>query len=154
MNIVLERFCYGADGLPTLGRLTLGTHRLFSLEQPWRNNKPFASCVPDGLYRLVPHSSEKHPDTWALVNPDLDIYHLPSDIPEAKQGKARFACLIHVGNYQEDVEGCIAPGVAFSMAGGRPMVTRSTEAMDTIRRYLGPGEHSLLILPTSANLFE
>lgn len=148
MNLVLERYCYGhvlPFRLPTLGRLQVGEHLLFSLEDPWNGNRPFDSCVPDGLYDLVPHHTAKHPDTWALVNPELGVYRQPSQIPEAERGKARFACLIHAGNYESDVEGCIAPGMGVALADGRLMVTRSQTAMALIRKTLGPGPHTLLI---------
>ena len=82
MNLVLERYSYGyvkPYRRPTEGRLFIGDHTLFTLEDPWNNNRPFDSCIPDGVYDLVPHSTAKHPDTWALVNPSLNIYHLPDD---------------------------------------------------------------------------
>lgn len=154
MHLVLERYCYGHTlpfRLPTLGRLKVGGDTFFTCEDPWNNNKPFDSCVPDGVYDLVPHDSPKHPDTWALVNHDLDIYHLPADMP----GKGRFAILIHPGNYETDVEGCIAPGKSPALVDGRHMVTNSKTAMEALRRILGVGtKHTLLIRGVHANTFE
>lgn len=155
MNLILERYCYGYAlpiRRPTEGRLFVGDHLLWTVEDPWNDNKPFDSCVPDGVYDLVPHHSPKHPDTWALVNPDLDIYRLPDDRPN---GKGRFAILIHAGNWETDVEGCIAPGMSPALHGDRPMVVRSQTAMALLRKELGEGSHTLQIRAfRGAHLFE
>lgn len=159
MNLLLERYCYGYPlpyRRPTEGRFFVGEHLLWSLEDPWADNKPFDSCVPDGVYDLVPHDSPKHPDTWALVNPELDIYHLPHDIPLEKRGKGRFGILIHAGNFEADVEGCIAPGKSPALVNDRFMVAHSKTAMELIRRVLGVGtRHTLTIRAfRGAHLFE
>ena len=87
--------------------------QLHSIERPWitssswPSGKPNVSCVPYGIYKLVPHSGTKFEDTVALVNHKLGVHHqkeeflLPSD---------RWGILIHVGNWAHDVSGCIALG--------------------------------------------
>ena len=62
----LERYEYNDVG--TFGSLHLPDgSQLAVLEPPWIDNGPFVSCVPEGKYVLVPHNTEKYPDTWALV---------------------------------------------------------------------------------------
>ena len=110
--------------------------------------------VPAGTYRLVPHDSKPKPPSaahpkghpgygkiWAMVNPELGIYHQPGDIPKGKTG--RFACLwMHSGNRHEDTLGCVLGG----MARGTETVTRSREAIALLKDTLPWVEHSLTIV--------
>ena len=34
----------------TIGYMDINGKRLFSLEQPWRDNKSYISCIPEGTY--------------------------------------------------------------------------------------------------------
>jgi len=43
----------------------------YSLERPWVDNKPFVSCIPKGVYTLVPHEYKGKLNTFALVNEEL-----------------------------------------------------------------------------------
>ena len=143
MQLTLTRMKLAPDH--TLGRLTTegASGAFFTMEQPWAGNRPFHSCVPPGRYSLEPHDSAKHPQVWALVNPALLIFHeLPRDPPPG----ARSACLIHSGNWACELEGCIAPGLGTALSPRGPMVTRSVEALNQLRRLLGPGGHNLVIL--------
>lgn len=98
----------------TMGIIRLADLRLYSIEQPWvpvmehKGGKPFHSCVPDGTYDLLPFNSEKHPNTWCLVNEDLNVYYKKDDLP--KSG-GRYKCLIHTANWSYQVQGCVAPGM-------------------------------------------
>jgi len=114
----------------TLGRILVDAARtIHTLERPWM---PFValgdlpidelppcgrkgvSCVPPGRYKLVRHSTEAHPNTYALVNPALWVYHQDDDVPFAQRGRARTAVLIHPANYVNELRGCIAPGMTRS----------------------------------------
>ncbi len=74
----------------------------FSLELPWRDNAPYVSCVPPGIYvaKVVPSSHFGYP-----------VYQL-IDVP------GRTDCDLHDGNwagdvslgYRTDVEGCTVFG--------------------------------------------
>lgn len=145
---------------PTLSHLRAGGHDLFGLEDPWNDNEPFNSCVPDGVYDLVPHSSEDHPDTWALVCLENRVVHLPS---HRRSERDRYCCVIHPGNWEDDVQGCILPGmfptIMIDRVHGRPelAVGQSRDAMARIRKTLVPGSkgHRLLIRTIGgAHLFE
>jgi hypothetical protein len=107
----------------TLGRIDFeGGRPIYTLERPWIAASLFAaddripcgrkgvSCVPPGPYQLVPHNSEAHPHTVALVNPDLWVYHFDEDVPADRRGFARTTVLIHPANYVSELRGCIAPG--------------------------------------------
>lgn len=150
MDLFIYRHSY-AD-TETMGKLTLPARELQTIERPWihdalAGSKPFESCVPDGIYDLVPHSSKSRPNTWALVNPALKVYHYESDIPKGMHG--RYACLIHVANWAHDVVGCIGPGLKRKVLNGKLAVTSSEDAMSIIREALGVGStgHRLIIQP-------
>lgn len=111
---VIERFC--TDPVAgTFGRLLLNDVRhAFSIEQPWRNNEPFRSCVPAGIYDLVPFLSKtKYPhETYALVNEELGVY-----LNDQCDGVSRYACLLHSANLAAELQGCIGFGSGRSRFG-------------------------------------
>lgn len=114
---MLKLFRDSSSAAATTGYFDTQPHRIFTLERPWVSAEPFApcgqkgvSCIPPGRYLLVPHNTEAHPHTVALVNPDLWVYHLDEDVPAALRGAARTTVLIHPANYVSELRGCIAPG--------------------------------------------
>jgi len=121
----------------------------YIMEDPWINNKPFVSCIPAGLYSLVKHNSIDHPDTWALVNTKLGVYHHIEDIPTDKQRTARYECLIHPGNWVYNFKGCMGPGMAYNNI---DMVEDSQRAFHMIQAVLmrssdGNGHEILILQP-------
>ena len=151
MQIVLTRFAY--HHTCTLGRLVAGDLELATIERPWVPNpdgpggKPRVSCVPDGEYRLIQHSSERFPNVWALINPALGVWYQPHDVPRG-QGWGRSAVLIHAGNRVSDVVGCIAVGRKHGTQGGESIVVSSQIALGDLRGVLKLGEHQLVIETT------
>lgn len=104
------------------------------------------SCVPAGIYNLERHSTDKHPFTWALVNPTLGVYHEPGDVPADAVG-ARSAILLHPGNTAQDTEGCIIVGLERTNLFYPPGVLESVKAFDTLKSHLPWVEgHTLTIL--------
>ncbi len=109
MNIELVRDG-SIEGVGTTGNVICGDFMFASIEQDWQGNRGFVSCVPLGTYQLVPYSSEKYPDHYALVNKELGVYAKESDIPKGQKG--RYAILIHVANTASQLQGCIAVGMS------------------------------------------
>jgi hypothetical protein len=109
------------------------------------------SCFPEGEYKLVRHDTEAHPRTWALVNPDLWVYHWDEDVPAGRVGLARTVCLLHPANFARELKGCCAPGMVRDLddASGRKMVKRSAEAMRQIQAAI-PWDDSHTLLVTRA----
>lgn len=125
MNLILNRTSCTPAG--TQGTLTLPNGiTLQTLELPWIPDPLFPggmqdeSCVPPGVYQLALHDTQRHPRTWALVNPALGVIHEP----DATFPHARVACLIHVANYVSQLEGCIGVG----MSAGQCVVSDSAMA--------------------------
>lgn len=152
MIAVLERFAYLESC--TLGWLSVASLRVATIERPWipnavgRGGIPRVSCVPDGLYNVRPHTSEKFPNTYALINHDLGVYYQPGDIP-AGQAWGRSAVLIHAGNFVTDVIGCIAVGLAHSDDMAAHSIKDSRAALDKLRGVLGRGSSMLQIRPSA-----
>lgn len=142
MNITLTRF--SSNPKRTLGWMLCGSLRLATLERPWIVNpegpggKLRESCIPVGDYAVIPHSSAKFPNVYALVNESNGVYY---QTRPAGQAWGRTAILIHVGNWVADVIGCVAVGLDH----GSDCVTHSRVAMDKLRAELGRGTHSIFI---------
>ena len=98
MILNLIRYAYTPD--ETLGLLKFpvlegsAKYNLWTVECPWLDNTPFASCIPDGEYSLQAFDSPDHPGCWVIT-----------PVP------GRTGILIHPGNKVRDVTGCIAPGL-------------------------------------------
>lgn len=141
MKLLLNRD-FRADNC-TMGVLKFSTPTEYfecqTIERPWipmpgsRGGLSGKSCVPAGDYKLVRHNSETHPNTWALVNPDLDVIHWEDPL----RPLARCLVLIHAANYARELRGCIAPGTRRVITeDGTRMVTNSRLAMLEIKRLL------------------
>ena len=126
IDVIITRESTSKDG--TFSSVSVATPEetlMFSgVEKPWRDNKPFVSCIPSGQYVGVPWESEKFGNVYAIVGGTVSL----------NKGKApRYACLFHVGNYERDVSGCIALG-----RGSAPnMVTKSRDAIAKFKELIG-----------------
>jgi hypothetical protein len=132
------------DGVTALGVLDCKGSRWQTVERPWvpdlvgKGGKPGVSCVAAGIYKLERHSTEKHPNCWALVNPMLDVYHLPDDCPRDRRSFSRAAILIHPANFSYELEGCIAPNKSRGKDGatGRLRGFDSRAAFNELRQLI------------------
>ena len=119
MILTLTRFAYCENH--TAGRTYFDDFRLATIERPWLGNKPFKSCIPPGMYPMERRSSAKFGDHYHVL-----------DVPE------RSLILIHPANYASELQGCIAPGLAYTYDCHRHvnMVTHSRDAMELLHREL------------------
>jgi hypothetical protein len=90
----------------TLGELVIGNFKCKTLELVWKDNANKISCIPEGVYQVVPRHSDKY-------GRHLHITNVPN----------RSLCLFHWGNYagsinpktlQSDIKGCVLVGSAMS----------------------------------------
>lgn len=81
-------------------------------------------CVPEGVYKLEPHSGAKYRDHFALVNRDLNVLHWEESDVEGE----RSTVLIHLGNRVVNTTGCLLIG--FMAKPDEPMVYNSKIAID------------------------
>jgi Family of unknown function (DUF5675) len=137
------------DANCTLSTLPVGSVNFDILELPWRPNPPALcgrlsdSCVPVGTYQLVLHNTMAHPHTWALVNPAIGIYHEPGDITDGEV--ARYAVLLHEGNFPKDSLGCLLIGRSRELVNGAWMVTDSRNALAAFKAAVPWQEHTLIV---------
>ena len=92
-----------SDDEGTRGALTMpGLDPLAIMEPPWRDNWRNVSCIPTGIYEVVPHLSPRHRRCLLVM-----------DVPE------RSHILFHGGNlggdeglgYHTHTAGCLLPGL-------------------------------------------
>lgn len=157
MELEIVRYAY-LPGIACLGHMNVANLRLDTLEEPWRKDPDgpggqrregalLESCVPDGVYRLVPHDGTKFKNVWCLVNSKLGVYRYPDDIPP-DQKWGRSSVLIHAGNTTSDIMGCIAVGRRAGWELSKPFVYESGAALNDLRTLLGRKEHTLTIRPS------
>ena len=108
IDIILKRFCYHPQG--TLGVIDFAGERFYTIERPWRENKPYVSCIPTGSYMMRRRESPRFGETWHVLDVE-DRTHI----------------LIHVANFPNDVQGCI--GLGKKLMNDRIAVASSKAAM-------------------------
>ncbi len=119
----------------TIGTLMImeGEKPLFkckTIELPWYNNQNNFSCIPEGIYNVIKHTSPRHGNCFKVL-----------DVP------GRTDILIHKGNYTSDTLGCILPGAGFADINndGSMDVFDSTKTMNSLMEIL-PQNFKLVIV--------
>ena len=137
MEFLLTRFAYGEMG--TFGKLEGPNFTCYTVEDPWNNNEPNKSCIPEGVYQAKRTSRPKHGNTFVLINEDLKIAEFP------KLGM-RDSCLIHVANTIIDVEGCIGLGERLGCLGSNWAILDSTTAVKRFMNKMDQEQEFQLII--------
>ncbi len=111
MNVIrIDRIKSVSSGSATYGKMYFnGTFLGYTVERPWVDNRKGVSCIPEGIYNMVPHNSQKFGNVVAFHAPDLNVYAndvLAKDAVEPY----RSYCLIHAANFSYQLQGCVAPG--------------------------------------------
>lgn len=96
----------------TRGILTVDGLAFFTLELPWKDNRPNISRIPIGKYICKWHKSPK----YGWVYQVMDVYN-------------RSFILIHSGNIARHTKGCILIGSRFGKLGKSPAVLSSKTAV-------------------------
>jgi hypothetical protein len=96
-----------------------------TVERPWLGNKPFESCIPEGVYTVKRH-----------VSPKFGVCFKVQDVHN------RTHILFHVGNTKDDVVGCIAVGTMF---GSSYSILQSKIAMNRLLDTIKEDEFTLTI---------
>lgn len=115
----------------TLGGLydNKGIPRMFTLEEPWKDNQHKVSCIPEGIYACKPHEGTKWHRVWEITG-----------VPD------RSAILIHSGNTTDDIEGCIIVGRQIGELNNKTAVLQSADALNELRRLIGAGNEFQLTI--------
>ena len=115
----------------TLGMLQIKgvDHKpIYTLENPWINNKSYVSCIPADSYVCAKFSGAKYKDVWIVQS-----------VPD------REYILLHYGNTAKDTDGCIILGLALGEIDGQPAVLHSRDAVEYLRGLMGKKEFILQI---------
>lgn len=107
------------------------------VECPSNNNEPNISCVPEGTYELLPHSSPKFGEVYALEAASLGVTRYGPSL--------RTHILIHVANTPSQLQGCLAPGLDFGSINNEWGVINSRLAFNQLMHYLN-GENARLVI--------
>jgi hypothetical protein len=128
MNLKLLRLDATKHGI--FGELIISNNRFKTVERLYHDNQPFISSVPPGVYTLEPHISDKHGETWALVNEAKGVYHWKH------RNAKRYAILIHVANQASQLAGCIGLGKHLGFIKDEIAVTSSRVAVGEALKLL------------------
>ncbi len=114
-TIYIER--YDNDSLGTYGSLALGDFSCYTLELQWADNTPNVSCIPANRYSAsIDHN----------VTIGRQYVIRLQDVPN------RTGILIHVGNYTNEIAGCILVGNSQHTNSVKKMVTSSGHTMSKL----------------------
>jgi len=103
----------------TVGELVAGDFRCFTMEPPWKDNRPNLSSIPDGVYPCIWHRSPRYGWGYAVTK-----------VP------GRSAILIHAGNIVQNTRGCILPGARIGRLPGRAAAQLAVLiSRPTVRRF-------------------
>ena len=128
-RLKLKRISESSDC--TLGVLldnSTGLPLCLTLEKPCLYNTKSESCIPTGIYKCQPYSSEKYKNVYIITN-----------VPN------RIGILFHIGNTTKDTSGCILPGCEFGNLNGYPAVLHSKNAMKILKSFVGNERFELII---------
>lgn len=127
-KLILKRFAYTPMG--TFGSMLMpdGT-KIFTVEDAWRENKPNVSCIPLGTYQCSPRFYNRGGYPAIRIEDVENRSHI----------------LIHRGNTELDVEGCIVTGMKLGFINNRWAVASSKTAFDIVVQNLGDQHFELLI---------
>lgn len=133
-EITLIRKSFTNNGV--FGELVLEKHTFFTLERSYLNksNKIFTK-VKDGVY-----TCKKGIHRLKAEGPDFETF-------EIKGVKGHWGILFHVGNYNEDSDGCVLIGLGMgSRMNGDKMITSSKQAFKKFMDLLAEDQEVKLIV--------
>ena len=142
LKLIVDRYTTGRHGTQSRVTLTSGGRDicdLHGIECRWADNRPFESCIPSGIYTIMPHHSPKYGDCLTFQCGTVTPWQSDLSI----SGGTRFACLIHAATYARQLQGCLAVGVKKDDTGDPdtkgPAVWSSRKALDQILEHVtGP----------------
>lgn len=128
---------YNPLDMGTFGVLAVYGLEFYTIELPWRKNRPNVSCVPEGLYRI------QRGMFWGGDGPggkpDYETFELIDVV-------GRTFIKFHRAQTVLDLHGCIGIGNALGVSMGRPAVLNSAEGHAQFMRTMkGRDEDQLRI---------
>lgn len=140
--LLLERWAYTPQW-GVFGWLTFDGKRYVTLEREWRGNMPERSCVPEGVYDLVWHYSQRWGRRLHLHGGTVAV--TPSEMHDTD--RKRWGCLIHPANWAHQLAGCIAIGWGETVIEDKPGIIHSRMAVGRLEAFLGDTGGQIEIRP-------
>jgi len=112
------------DGIQTIGEMVYQGERVcHTLELAWRDNRRSISCIPPGSYEVKYVNSPRF---------GAETYHIT-------EVKGRSHIRIHVGNFYDQIEGCVLVGTEVKdlNGDGRLDVVNSRKALAHLKSIVG-----------------
>ena len=109
-----------------------GLRALNGLEPPWRDNLPFKSCVPAGIYTMLPFDSPSHGAVYIFVGGTVVMFE--DQLPLSLHA-VRYLVEMHGANYPHEIVGCVAPGMEVGTQDNMPAVWNSQKALSQIKDW-------------------
>lgn len=131
VELLLERFAYTPWG--TFGLLTVMENAWYTVEEVWRDNEAWVSCIPTGEYRILPVMHGVSGD-----NP-YPAYRL-QEVP------GRSEIDIHIANTINGIDGCIGLGTKLDYIYGLWAVGDSRTAFGEFMRLMDGREGHIKIV--------
>ena len=100
-----------------------------TLEQPWKDNTQYISCIPSGTYDCVKYSTAKFKDVYEI---------------EGVMGRSDI--LLHKGNYLKDTSGCILVAEKFEMFGDQSVIADSRGGFADLTELIGEVKRWRLVI--------
>ena len=94
---------------------------IYAIEQEWNDNKLGNSCIPSGIYPLFKRKSGKYFTAYNKRWQHPFVFQV-----EDEAVKPRSAILIHAVSNSEQLQGCIAPALSFSVKEDGTISTNGT----------------------------
>lgn len=130
MRAILERYCF--PRYCTIGRMNVGDGVVYTLELPWKDNKPGISCIPPGIYPVHRYASMEKGLVLRL------------------EGVAdRDAIEMYAGNIAADTHGGIIVGLTVMLMNEDASLQRSRAALSQLLPWFTQGEAHTLEVRTS-----
>ena len=98
-----------------------------TVERPWRNNEPFVSCIPEGIYPLVLGVFHRNTPELEDDYPSWEIHDVPG----------RTLVKMHRANRPTDVQGCVGVGKTHTDLGVAKSKVGYAEWMDAMEEIMG-----------------
>ncbi len=128
-RLTLKRFAYTPMG--TFGSMVIDDNlTIYTVEDAWRENASNVSCIPVGTYQCSPRFYNRG------GYPAIHIKNVPG----------RSHILIHRGNTELDVQGCVVTGMKLGFIKNRWAVADSRTAFDLLSARFGDQNFELEIV--------
>lgn len=134
-TLKIERYSTLGHGTRSLVTLPSGD-QIHGIERNWLGNRPNISCIPEGIYALIPLLSASS-GKQALYFCGGTV--IPRFADQGPAGALRWGVKIHPANSPLELQGCLSVGLHADVRNGEAWVSSSRDAVQLLEDEMGPG---------------